>query len=84
MTTEEEKVLQLGQLVIDWHTDVLEQINKMTDSKIKSIDANTDGKITTLLSEPQRVRDAQLGMLLVGQLIKNCPITIEKEDSNVS
>ena len=51
----------------------------MIDKKIKSIDADVDGELVTLLDDPQRVRDAQLGIYLVKQLLKDCPITIEKE-----
>lgn len=80
MTTKEEKVLQLGELVIDWHKDLLAHIDKMVDKKIKSIEANVDGELTTLLDDPQRVRDAQLGMYLVRNLLEKCPITIEKEN----
>lgn len=80
MNIEQEKILQLGQLVVDWHTDLLAHIDKMADKKIKSIEANVDGELVTLLDDPQRVRDAQLGMYLVRQLLEKCPITIEKEN----
>lgn len=79
MTNEEKKILELGELVVNWHTDLLAHIDKMIDKKIKSIDADVDGELVTLLDDPQRVRDAQLGIYLVKQLLKDCPITIEKE-----
>ena len=84
MTNEEEKILALGELVVNWHTDLLTHIDKMTNKKVKSIEANVDGELVTLLDDPKRVRDVQLGMYLVKQLLEECPITIEKEGSNVS
>lgn len=80
MNTEQKKVLELAELVVNWYTDLLTHIDKMVDKKIKSIEANVDGELITLLDDPQRVRDAQLGMYLVKQLLEKCPITIEKEN----
>ena len=64
-------------LSVQWHKDLIKQLDKMTSDKITSIVADVDGELITLLDDPRDVYSAKVGMQLIAYLIKDFPITIE-------